>query len=105
MTYNAKNVYLPLNRYAREGYKFIGWNTEKDGSGTSFTDKALVPNLTTKKGEIVTLYAQWESTNPSVTASLFTDGSFGLIIGGVTAGLAIIGLATFLVYKSKKREE
>ena len=105
VTYNAKNVYLPLNRYAREGYKFIGWNTEKDGSGTSFTDKALVPNLTTKKGEIVTLYAQWESTNPSVTASLFTDGSFGLIIGGVTAGLAVIGLATFLVYKSKKREE
>ena len=103
VSYNAKNVYLPTNRYTREGYKFIGWNTEKDGSGTSYENKALILNLASKKGDVVVLYAQWESTNPSVTASLFTDGSFGLIFGGVVAGGAITAIAIFLVYKSKKR--
>ena len=59
--------------------------------------------LTSKKGDVIVLYAQWESTNPSVTASLFTDGSFGLILGGVVAGGAIAAIVIFLVYKSKKR--
>ena len=104
VSYNAKNIYLPTNRFTREGYKFIGWNTEKDGSGTSYENKALIFNLTSKKGDVVNLYAQWESTNPSVTASLFTDGSFGLIFGGVVMGGAITAIVIFFVYKSKKRK-
>lgn len=44
-----------------EGFHFLGWNTEADGSGTQFADKATVSeNLSDIDGGSVTLYAQWE---------------------------------------------
>ena len=60
----AKN--LTANGYTRTDYAFTGWNTEKNGSGTSYTDKASVKNLTSTNGGTITLYAQWKS----VTATL-----------------------------------
>ena len=48
---------LNENQYSREGYGFVGWNTESDGSGTSYLDKADI----TLTGNI-TLYAQWVKT-------------------------------------------
>ena len=42
---------------SRDGYSFIGWNTEADGSGTD-----LAPSSTFSMGaEDETLYAQWET--------------------------------------------
>ena len=52
---------LNANTFTREGYDFTGWNTEADGTGTSYADGATV-NLT----ENTTLYAQWED-NHSLT--------------------------------------
>ena len=40
-------------------YEFREWNTESDGSGTSYSDEATVLNLAAADGEI-TLYAQWD---------------------------------------------
>ena len=57
----AKN--LNENKFSREGYTFQGWNTAKNGSGTSYDDKALVNNLTAAPNGTVTLYAQW-TINP-----------------------------------------
>ena len=58
MTYDvAKN--LTANGFVKAGYKFLGWNIEKDGSGTKYTDKQSVKNLTTKNNDVVVLYAQW----------------------------------------------
>ena len=57
----AKN--LSENKFSREGYTFQGWNTAKNGSGTSYDDKALVNNLTAAPNGTVTLYAQW-TVNP-----------------------------------------
>lgn len=104
VTYNAKNTYLPMNRYTRNGYKFLGWNTKADGTGTSFANQAAIYNLSSTKDEVVMLYAQWESLNPSVTASLFTDGYFGLIVGGIVAVGAVVAISIFLVNRSKKRK-
>lgn len=43
------------------GWTFSGWNTMPDGSGTPYTDGALVRNLRPEEGqEIPTLYAQWD---------------------------------------------
>ncbi len=50
---------LPANKFTKSGYVFAGWNTKKDGTGTAFKDKATVKSLASKKGETVTLYAQW----------------------------------------------
>lgn len=100
VSYNS-NATLPINYFERENYKFLGWNTKADGTGTFFANKAKIPNLSSTAGEIVVLYAQWESLNPSVTASLFTDGTFGLIVGGTVALASIIGLAVFFFRKKR----
>ena len=55
-TYDVPS-YLPPNVFTKTDNKFIGWNTEADGSGTSYADEAYVKNLI-GEGE-VTLYAQW----------------------------------------------
>ncbi|MBR2592561.1 MAG: InlB B-repeat-containing protein, partial [Oscillospiraceae bacterium] len=61
---------LTGNAYSRKGYKFIGWNTAADGSGTSYANKASVLNLAEDNGVTVTLYAQWEIENYKITYNL-----------------------------------
>ena len=50
---------LNTNAFTRENYKFTGWNTEADGSGATYVDKATNPELS---GDM-TLYAQWQFWN------------------------------------------
>ena len=50
---------LKKNNFTREGFNFIGWNTEPDGSGTPYEDEA---NVTL--GNNLTLYAQWKEKDP-----------------------------------------
>ncbi len=57
---------LTANAFKRTGYKFAGWNTKKDGSGTAYKDKASVKNLTSKDGGTVKLYAQWKAISYSI---------------------------------------
>ena len=56
--YAKTDTALNANSFTREGYNFTGWNTEADGTGTSYADGATV-NLT----ENTTLYAQWQFWN------------------------------------------
>ena len=51
---------LKANKFTKNGCEFTGWNTAKDGSGTSFADEAKVKKLICKNKGIVTLYAQWD---------------------------------------------
>ena len=57
---------LTANGYRLTGWTFQSWNTKADGSGTSYTDKASVKNLTTTNGGTVTLYAQWTANKYTV---------------------------------------
>ena len=50
---------LFANTFTLDGHYFHRWNTESDGSGTSYEDKALVKNLTAENNGTVKLYAQW----------------------------------------------
>lgn len=54
---------LTANTLTRKDYRFTGWNTAKNGSGTHYADKATVSKLA--YGGTVTLYAQWESLPPA----------------------------------------
>ena len=45
---------LDTNRFSRSGYDFAGWNTERGGTGTAYSDKDDYDFA-----ESVTLYAQW----------------------------------------------
>jgi hypothetical protein len=49
---------LNQNAFAVEGYEFAGWNTKKDGSGTSYGDGVEV-NMDVEENTIINLYAQW----------------------------------------------
>ncbi|MCL2189644.1 MAG: metallophosphoesterase, partial [Defluviitaleaceae bacterium] len=44
----------------RQGYRFLGWNTARDGSGTAFTAATVITAN-------IRVFAQWESTAPSGT--------------------------------------
>ncbi|MBO5336926.1 MAG: InlB B-repeat-containing protein [Lachnospiraceae bacterium] len=64
---------LTKNAYSCIGYEFVGWNTEPDGSGTSYADKADILNLTAydinAEGEslaTITLYAQWQKSESTL---------------------------------------
>lgn len=54
---------LTPNAYYKNGYEFTGWNTEKDGSGTSYKDGAKVSNLGGPNGGNIKLYAQWKKSS------------------------------------------
>ena len=58
---------LTANVFTRTGYDFTGWNTKADGTGTSYTNKHSVSNLTSTDGGSITLYAQWEVINYNIT--------------------------------------
>ena len=58
-TYDRRQA-LTANAFTREGYRFTGWNTRRDGKGKAFTDKQTVTNLLTHDGAVGVLYAQWE---------------------------------------------
>ena len=47
---------LTTNSFTRSGYTFTGWNTESDGSGTSYSDGASVTSKSSIK-----FYAQWRA--------------------------------------------
>ncbi len=57
---------LTANGYTKTGYTFIGWNTQPDGGGTTYTDGETVSNLTSEKEGTVTLYAQWRANHYTI---------------------------------------
>ncbi len=63
--YIASN--LTENGYVLIGYKFVGWNTKEDGSGTAYADKQKIENLTSKDGDKLTFYAQWKLITRHIT--------------------------------------
>lgn len=48
--------------FEREGYEFVGWSTEPDGSGAFYQPGAALEEDLAEAGGRVTLYAQWEES-------------------------------------------
>ena len=66
---NSQHTYdvaapLTQNSYTRPGYQFGGWATRPDGTGTQYTDRQSVMNLTQVDGDTVSLYAIWTPVTP-----------------------------------------
>lgn len=71
--YAGGSVVVEKNGFTRHGYRFTGWNTKADGTGTEFVpDSAYVLN---GKADDV-LYAQWEKTF-KVSYQLSYEGADG----------------------------
>ena len=54
----AKN--LTQNAFIKNHYKFMGWTTVANGTGTKYDDQASIFNLTNEDGATIDLYAQWK---------------------------------------------
>ena len=65
---------LTTNTFTRDGYYFLGWNTNADGSGTAHYDGKSVQNLTTRPGATITLYAQWAKKHTLYFLNMGVDG-------------------------------
>ena len=50
-----------------DGYKLVSWNTKSDGSGKKIDVDEDISKLCSKDGEEITLYAQWEEADYSIT--------------------------------------
>jgi uncharacterized repeat protein (TIGR02543 family) len=70
---------LDLNRFARSGYKFLGWNTRSDGTGTAYSQRQVM----TPPADI-TLYAQW-SCSACYTVSFDANGGNGTMSAQVAS--------------------
>ena len=71
-TYN-----LSANSFSRTGYDWNGWNSSADGSGTSYSNKQSVTNLTTTNGGTYTMYAQWNPHKYKVRFNKNADDATG----------------------------
>lgn len=61
------NARLTSNGFRKKNNTFCGWNTEKDGSGISYTNGQIINSLTSEQGEAITLYAQWTPYSYKIT--------------------------------------
>ena len=70
--HSSSSQRLKYNLFTRDKYKFIGWNTNADGSGKSYTDgeNVLLSSDTT-------LYAQWVKTDLEI--SFDSNGGSGVM--------------------------
>ena len=66
----GQSANLTANTFTRTDYVFTGWNTEPDGSGTSYSDQANYTAPASEDNKIVVLYAQWKgATMQTYTAA------------------------------------
>ncbi len=77
-------VTLTANAFTRSGYTFTGWNTAKDGSGTTYSDKASV-----KVDGDMTLYAQWKANSGANKAPKTGDSMIPLTAAAIITAIAV----------------
>ena len=65
-TYDTPKT-LSKNTYTKNGYNFIGWNTNKNATTGLYADQQSVTNLSSTNNATITLYAIWAIGNVSIT--------------------------------------
>ena len=56
---------LPDNAFSRVGYTFNSWNTESDGTGTTYANQATLSSIAVSG--TLDLYAMWDANDVTVT--------------------------------------
>ncbi|MDR3912124.1 MAG: InlB B-repeat-containing protein [Bifidobacterium sp.] len=97
-TYDQRQA-LTASAFTREGYRFTGWNTRRDGKGKAFTDKQTVTNLLAHDGAVGVLYAQWERIPE--TALPRSGGTMTHNLTTILGGLLILALPFVLMRRRR----
>lgn len=88
-TINYNNNYDSNTTSTKVNATFNGWNTQSDGSGTSYSDQQSIKNLRTTVGTY-NLYAMWSlnsTTLPTLSRKGYTfDGWYTAASGGTKIG-------------------
>lgn len=95
-TYSVSQA-LTANAFTRTGYTFEGWNTNADGTGTSYTDEESVSNLSSTDGATITLYAQWEELPANIHNITYTTQAAGWTYGAQPTSAAEGAIVNFEV--------
>lgn len=88
------DIQIDAKKPSRDGYTFQGWNTQKDGKGTSYNAEDTYKSPSEKT--TVTLYAQWGKGG---TEDNKKTGVMSYVVGFITTGLVASGI--YLVAKKK----
>ena len=90
---------LEANAFGKTDYRFTGWNTASDGSGTAYND---CQSINTK--EDITLYAQWELDEVEAIvltsdSTSWTDGNIYTLNSDVTIDdrVTVTGAVTLIL--------
>ncbi len=91
--YEASNIVVLANTFAKDKYEFIGWNTAADGSGTAYNanDTFVMPTSD------VVLYAQWKG----ITDVPKTGDNSNIALVCISMVLALGAIATITVNRRK----
>ena len=94
---------LRKNEYYAKDYKFTGWNTKANGTGTAYADEASFTWSGSANNENITLYAQWEKLQTSIDISVVTppthsDISLTYDTAGKRFKAELAGASTFKWY-------
>ena len=84
----------------RNGYVFVGWNTQKDGSGTFYADQASITANSSSKGPM-TLYAQWLSIAKNLTGEFRQEDYKVKLLWKTAQGQP--GNGKFVIYRNNTR--
>jgi len=87
---------LNVNTYEKTQHRFVGWNTEPDGSGTPYSDGQKI-----RAAGNITLYAQWELIPIILDENLYhwTDGNVYILNSDVTIAnrITVSGSVTLIL--------
>ena len=84
-----------LETPTRDGYKFIGWHTEKEGGIPLVSEPTLEDNMT--------FYANWEKveSNKDIESPQTFDEFYSYIIMSI---VSLTGLLMTLIYLKKRKK-
>ena len=83
--YGYTDTHLRKNSFIAEGYVFTGWNTERDGSGTAYTDEQAINLCPDENGATIRLFAQWRRVTSTLKINA-NGGSYAGYTGPITQG-------------------
>lgn len=93
---SGTNAAVADNTFSRAGYRFTGWNTKADGTGTAYTVGGTLPM---DKSQV--LYAQWEKRSSGHSSSSSSGGgTLDLIKTDAADKKTYLPCAKFEIYDS-----
>lgn len=93
----AEGTTLPACSFAKYDCSFVGWNTNADGTGNSYADRAVINKGSSDfpAGSTTTLYAQWKAKDHTAEK---TDRGYKITLHGNEAA-TITGLPAGMGYQ------